>query len=601
MKKIYLLFLFIFSILTYSQFKKITRIHNDTIFNTNSNKKEYPFEGRFLLTGEFMPVKKDSTIKLAKVLTANGWGLINEKGEIVLAPQYFNISEFRNGLINATLLVPNQSDKNQLDQCHALFNVQGKMVTPKCYYRNDMENDGFGELRIKNTSELAEGLIKVRTNKFMSIYNDKGEQIIPAEYSDITFSGKYFLAQKETPKRHFDIYDNTGKKIKTIESADVYITGHLALIRNNWKTYIENLVTGKKYFEDQINSLSPVSYEQDRDDEKIILFATNYADGKYGDVKSTSYINKDYEIIHHNIFTKTLQKIGKENILAENPENKDIALLDYKGKIVQQYSYEEFNNYSSLSSNGYQNEKNLQENLYKHFPLWSKYSMSSPATELKDFYVILIRNKNNPNNNENIFIQKESGKILHRIKRNAWYYDTFSKSKYLIAQIENSYAITDIKGNILKTSKSGQAFHIFMDQLFIEENEYKYPTDQNFNPIYTKKYSNIEQIKYSTNYIATRSQKTEIYNGKGEVIQTIDGSMPNYSDYYFNRDYLIIHTDKSKGIFNKKTMKPLLQFNFKSTYDGQIDAGLFVHEEYNDTSVIKTYIDPYMNVVKITY
>lgn len=339
--------------------------------------------------------------------------MIDEKGKTILPNQYFNISNFQNGLADVTLLIPSKNDKSRSDQCYTVFNPQGKMVTPKCFLKNDYsvlnDCDGFGRLPVRNTSELSDGLLKVRIDKLTSIYNKKGEQIIPAEYSEITFSGKYFLAQKETPEKHFIIYNLKGAKIRTVHSSNVYIIGDLMIIRNNWREYAENLITGEKYFEGQYNTISPLNSEDADDKKDIILFATHYVDGKYGKIKSIFYINKDYKVIQNQIFSKTINRFVKSTILAENPENKDVAILDIKVNILQTFKKEEFDTYQELNSFAYKDSENLQKNLIKYHSLRSRYDYRD--YDLRNSGIYTFFKIKNDEKNETILILKKMEKL----------------------------------------------------------------------------------------------------------------------------------------------------------------------------------------------
>ncbi|MCS4303838.1 WG repeat-containing protein [Chryseobacterium sp. BIGb0232] len=615
MKKIALFFLLTFYALAYSQFKQILTIHRDSILSPDTPLKTNPFEGKFLLVGQFLPIKRNSDIKLAKVLTATGWGLIDEKGKFILPTQYYSISDFKNGLADIILYIPPKPGQSQGSKCHAVINAQGKMITPKCFPTNDYfisdKKDGFSRLRVKNTSQLADGFIKVRIDNLTSVYNEKGEQIIPAEYSEITFSGKYFQALKEAPQRHTVIYDQTGKKVKTVESTTIYITGDLAIIQDYRKTYVENLITGKRYFENQFDSLGPLNDEDEEYDKEIMLVGTNYVDHIYPKIKSTIYINKGLEIIQNKIYSESNLRYSEGQIIAENPENHGLAILNSKGEILHEYTREESINYMSLDSPGYQNKENLEKNILKYHPLWSKQTITQRVMYLEDIFILRINDSNDQNNSESIFIQKKNGKTMYRIKGPTYYFATFSKNKFLIGANRNektgayTHIITDTKGNILKTAKKGQTYYTFMKKPFTEENSNKYPLDKDYNPIYKEKLLTSEQIRNTLNYIIISPEKTEIYNTNGKIVQTVNGSTKNqYNDYIngsIGEDYLIIGTEKSYTLLNKDTWKPAMQLKFKSTLQGYSEGGMFVHDDYDGETTSKTYIDPYMNVIKIIY
>lgn len=607
MKKIFLFLIFLLYISAPSQFRGISKITDDTILDHRYQPLENPFGNRYLITGSFIPVKKDSKIKLAKILTSGGWGLIDEKGETVLPPQYYNISEFRAGLVDVTLSIARQSDKFRFDPCYAVFNAKGKMITPKCFFQNDYfgsnDSDGFTRLQIKNTSELADGFLKVRIDKLTSIYDENGEQIIPAEYSEVRFSGKYFSAQKETPERHYVIYDRTGKKMKTVSSNDVYVYGELLIINQNGKTYIEHLITEKKYLENNFGSISPISYEKEPDGEKIIL-STSIYDDKSKKYVSTDYINSDFEVIKNDNFPKTVTRFGKDNILAENPATKGFAIIDHKGKVLEQYTEKEYHDFASLSSKGYQNKINLEKNLIKYHPLWSKYSISFPAVEMGDLIILKIRDDKDYNNNLHVFISKKDGQVIRKIKGKTDFHTAFNKYNNFIAYDGMQVVITDKEGSIIKKSTGTQAYATHLDQLFIEESGNVYFTDKNFNIIPSRKYSRIDQLGQSKYYLAYTPDTTEILDENGKALLSIKESYYNHSDYIngaIDKDFLYLLTEKSRAIYSTKTWKPVHRFNFKSNYDGQIEGGIYVHEDYNSSGYTKTYIDPYMNVVKIFY
>lgn len=590
-----------------SQFRGIFKITDDTILDHRYQPLKNPFGNRYLITGSFLPIKKNSKIKLAKILTSGGWGLIDEKGETVLPSQYYNISEFRGGLVNVTLAIPRQSDKFRYDPCYAVFNAKGKMITPKCFFQNDYsvlnDRDGFTRLQIKNTSELADGFLKVRIDKLTSIYDENGEQIIPAEYSEVRFSGKYFLAQKETPERHYVIYDRTGKKIKTVNSNNVYVYGELLLISQNDKTYIEHIITGKKYLENQFGSISPISYEKEPNDEKIILSASTY-DDKSRKLVSTVYINNDFEVIKNDNFPKTLNRFGKNNILTENPVSKSFAIINHKGKILQQYTEKEFYEFSSLSSNGYQNKINIEKNLIKYHPLWSSYSISSPALETGNLIILQIRDSKNYNDNLTVFINKKDGKIISKIKGKTYFQGAFNKNNNFIAYEDTQAVVTDKEGSIIKRSVGTQAYTIHMDELFIEESGFFYFTDKNFDAIRNRKYAHIDQLRKGKYHLAYTPDTTEILDENGKILVTIKNRYYNHSNYIngaIDNDFLYLHTEKSHSVYSTKTWEPLQRYIFTSNYEGQIEDGIYVHEEFNPSGYTKTYIDPYMNVVKIFY
>lgn len=142
-----------------------------------------------------------------------------------------------------------------------------------------------------------------------------------------------------------------------------------------------------------------------------------------------------------------------------------------------------------------------------------------------------------------------------------------------------------------------------MDQLVIEENNIKYFADQKFNSTYGKKILRIEKIGKTNNYIISLSEKTIIHSAKGKILQSIDDSLLDYSNYFNGsiKNYLTLITKKGYTVLNTKTWKPIFQVKFKSRIDGQMEGGIFGYKENNGSNFTNIYIDPYMNVVKVSY
>lgn len=189
------------------------------------------------------------------LLGESGKGYINKQGKIVIAPQYDDVYDFKDGL-----------GMVKRDEKAGFINKKGEVVVPLLYegypdfvngtaavHLKDSENYGFIDkkgtlvipMQYANINDFYDGLAIIRVDGKYGCINIKGETVMPCIY-DRMYSGEGKLAVMKDGKGYFT--DTKGKVLFPEVYQDVYgFKDGVALVKQNgnW-LYIDK--TGKRLF-----------------------------------------------------------------------------------------------------------------------------------------------------------------------------------------------------------------------------------------------------------------------------------------------------------------------------------------------------------------
>lgn len=157
------------------------------------------FADRYDQMGDFIPIKKGSKIKLAKVLTNNGWNYIDEKGREIIELDNLKISDYQdisNGIISVNYTT---SDKlRNTRRCFGLVHYRNGFITDECY-----NSQSINTLNPESNTSLAvypmynEDFFLTAENKEMQIRDFSGKQIIDRSFGNIKIIEQFIIARDE--------------------------------------------------------------------------------------------------------------------------------------------------------------------------------------------------------------------------------------------------------------------------------------------------------------------------------------------------------------------------------------------------------------------
>jgi hypothetical protein len=126
------------------------------------------------------------------------WGFMNQKGQLVITPQWGSVLDFQEGLAR----VSNFDSTHHITKC-GFINTNGQIVIP---------------LQWEYASSFCEGMAVIMTNGLCGFINQSGEVVIAPQWNACQpFRNGFALAMKESPmgsfQYKFGIIDRSGKII----------------------------------------------------------------------------------------------------------------------------------------------------------------------------------------------------------------------------------------------------------------------------------------------------------------------------------------------------------------------------------------------------
>ena len=191
------------------------------------------------------PIKNTEQTSYYPVYTNNKWGVINQKGEIVIVPQY-----------DEMITIPN----SKIDLFICVYDVDYENNTYKTKVINSKNEEKFTEYELVESIEnidknnilwYEENVLKVKKDGLYGLIDYSGKLILPTEYSSIeTLKGvKNSIIIKKNDK--VGLCDNKGniivspeyKEIKAIE--EDYKNGYIVINNDNLYGLIDFIKNGK--------------------------------------------------------------------------------------------------------------------------------------------------------------------------------------------------------------------------------------------------------------------------------------------------------------------------------------------------------------------
>lgn len=252
-------------------------IPQDSILIRGNTFLPNPYDEKYLLIGNFNTIDSTNAMKYTKVLTHDGWGLMNEKGREVIKPHFLDISTFSNGI--SVVVTPNEDKRSMRSYpgCHSLIHYQKGMLTTKCYqtFRKEDTGDESSSL-VFNPHQHHFSIVDGDSVK---VYNLNGQQIIRKSYGKVYDAYPYLITRDKRTnyfimQNHY-LYDFNGNLLKTLFCYDVKFQkgffivqddkGYKILKSNNLTSVIQHPITKIKEWEGKNHLFSGDLKIQDKD------------------------------------------------------------------------------------------------------------------------------------------------------------------------------------------------------------------------------------------------------------------------------------------------------------------------------------------------
>jgi len=304
-------------------------------------KKNY-FSDRYLLIGDFMPVKENSKMKAAKVFTSNGWGFIDEKGKEIIPAIYESISDFRHGLVSAKLIIPlptTRDGRKRTELRTDLLTYTGKRLNGEKSFVMDF----------KNLYYYQKDFFQINENNYQGMMSNAGKILVPFKYESIEVDDNYFFAYFPVKNNNYneriaDIYSRKGKLIKSIKGNSVQKVYNKFFVPEydkdgnragcfslNSKTFERE----KKYEFQIFNTV-----ENSKLFEKTIIFERG------NDIYHIFHLDKNFEIVspsYPNTYIYDDQFLIQPIPIGKDPDKAtSFAIIDFKNNKIAEYSREDY-------------------------------------------------------------------------------------------------------------------------------------------------------------------------------------------------------------------------------------------------------------------
>ena len=282
-------------------------------------RKIYTWNLKPLTTESYLNIADSSGGLWAVQNNIDLWGYINSKGELKIPCRYSKVGSFKNGLAKVTLE----------GASYYINTYEEQIITPsECsYYESGFlkVNSNFQKSWIKGMHEyqeltiLSDNYYRIKSKSGYGILNDKGNLILPCEYStiELTTDAKLFIAQK---KKVYYLYNTSGQLIGAPHKRfDRMIDASEGLVKIKYKGGL-----GFCDFEDRI--MISTQYEATGIFQNGICAIK--LRGKWG------YIDRDERLILQPYYDEPAIYYGEAGILKENNE---YHLINKKGKLTIEY------------------------------------------------------------------------------------------------------------------------------------------------------------------------------------------------------------------------------------------------------------------------
>ncbi|UKB80130.1 WG repeat-containing protein [Chryseobacterium sp. MEBOG07] len=600
MKKKYFFFILFFPIAFFSQGKYKKYDPENIIVKGDFLKNK--FSERYLLIGDFMPVEKNSKIKVAKVFTSSGWGFINEKGKEIIPAIYEYVSDFRNGIVSVRLRIPISSKDGERG-----YDLQNDILT---YTGKKLNSTNNVLLDFKNPYYYNKDFFYMKEDWKQGIMSNSGEMLVPFKYATIQVDDDYFFAyfpvkDNNYSERAIDIYSKKGKFIKSFKGHSIQkVYNKFFVIEFDKEGNSAGCFSLNKTFERE----NKYEYQIFNSVENSNLFKATINFDRGNDRYPTFYIDKNFIIIspdYPNTYLYEDQFLVQPIPVGKDPEKAtSFAIIDFKNNKIAEYSYDDFLLYQYFAYGQLDNPKFLesQKVYWKQLKkddsngyFWTKKWDYFKNLERRERYSKFFEVDSSGKEISSGYVDATTGKIcIKRDLNEAQYISSikgtdFFQVKYQNTANGNKFDIYNAKGKFIRNdfgtyintdfdvlNKHNPDYYILdkgKDTLYNQPRNFGQILDKkNMRPIFKDQLMYFSHPHYIYNNVMGfqdfKSKKTGIID-KNYTIKAIgyyDIIQSTYFEDVYNKGYSIIYLKTKSNaieIMKNKTFEPLLKIEFK--------------------------------------
>lgn len=591
---------------------------------------ENKFDKKYLLIGDFLPVKENSKIKAAKVLTSSGWGFIDEKGKQIIPAIYESISNFRNGLVSAQLKIPLPPEDG----------VKRNVLRNELLHYTGKKLNGFNHflMDFRSTYYYHKDFFLMNEGNYQGIMSNAGKILVPFKYESVQVENDYFFGyfpvkDNQYSERIIDVYTKKGKYLTSLKGHSVQQVYDQFFIpeydKNGNSAGCHSLNT--KTFERQ----KKYEYQIFNSVEDSDLFKTTIIFYKERDLYLTFYLDKNLEIVspdYPNTYICEDKFLVQPIPVGIDPDKAtSFAVIDFNNNKIAEYPYDDFILYQYFAY-GKMDDPKFLESQKAYWKQLKKYESSGYFwTKKWDYFKNLERRErfskffevdSSGKEISSGFIDATTGRVC--IKRNlsevahidqikgtdffqVKYKNTVEGSKFDIYNSTGKFIRSDF-GNYISTdfdvlNKHNPDYYVLdkgKDTLYNQRINFQELLDKkNMNPLFKDQLMNFADPHYIYNNVMTftdfKSKKTGIID-KNYTIRAIGDYhiiQSAYTEDINNKGYSIIYL-KTKSetieIIKNKTFEPILKVRFQpGILKNYRDKDRFGKEVTTDSFILGTY------------
>lgn len=550
------------------------------------------FAAKYYQLGDFTTIKKGSKIKLAKVLTDNGWNYIDEKGRQIIELDYLKITDYHdisNGIISVNYTTTDKLRNTR--RCFGLVHYKNGFITDECY-----NSQSINTLNPESNTSLAvypiynEDFFLTAENKAMQIRDFSGKQVIDRSFGNIKIIEQFIIARDEYQnmykEQNFYVYNKQGKLLKTFFgfSLDFYLN-HFILRSSKGYQFIrsDNFMPGiDKYFEN-------ISFSRESSN-KLFTATTleddkryyNFINGKLETVK-IPFEEGDTEFYYSKNF------IRKRNI-KDHPTT--YFIYDLNGNLVGKYASLKYGIIESIALGKIHDPQFM----IKHNSELDEIIKYFMGYDNKQGIGVVYVKKNDKE--EQIFYDRNSGELLFSKARSFGYFKKYdTRLKCLLFTSKDGELFVNRKG---KTVKKLQPQLYSLDYTLHDNKSQKAAL---MNKNYDAASGYYDEIKFlfthrnTGYYLARNGDYNGIIDHHGNIIYKFENQYISVLNPDDGEYFIIQKPDGLTEIIAIKNLKTFLKIKLKP--DTQISLNkekIFIF--YSPDSNSNFSLDQYGNSVK---